>query len=435
MKSSFLCIAIACAALPSLAPTPASADDAPSAADLSAAKKAYNEGKALHDKGNLPDAIEKFKESYKLSKNPLLLYNIAFTMDEAGTKDLALTYYKKFLLDAPADAQQRPAATERVKVLEKEAPATADKPDPTATATPPKGDSKVKPAGTYTATDFQHQVVEEAPPGKPLDLSAAVPEDSGFVVTLYFRATGESNYTAKVMKPRYKELVARIPAAKMSGTAVQYYVECKDAAGTVVTRAGKATEPNLVSIEATAQPKFYPDVVDDVTPPPVQQAGGDGEDPLSGKKQVVVDQPIVNNPGEQKDAPSSGLTYAKWGTTIGSAALLGASVLFYIRAGNAAKALADDSASCGSPPCRAYDQTYDADLQSGGQRDSKIYAVTLGLGAATAVVAGYLWYREHQAKKNGDLKVGSKPSPENGGVVIAPMFDTTGVGAAAVGRF
>src|SRR5215475_9685769 len=85
------CIAVACAIA---APRTSFADEAPpSPADLAAAKKAYAEGKALHDKGNLPEAVEKFKESYRLSKNPLLLYNIAFTMDEAGTKDLALFYY------------------------------------------------------------------------------------------------------------------------------------------------------------------------------------------------------------------------------------------------------------------------------------------------------------------------------------------------------
>src|SRR5262249_23928921 len=107
------CIAIASALV---APRPSFADDAPpSAADLAAAKKAYAEGKALHDKGSLPEAVEKFKGSYRLSKNPLLLYNIAFTMDEAGTKDLALFYYKKFLTDAPPDAAQRATVTERVK--------------------------------------------------------------------------------------------------------------------------------------------------------------------------------------------------------------------------------------------------------------------------------------------------------------------------------
>jgi hypothetical protein len=432
------CIAVACAVV---APATVSfADDAPpSAADMAAAKKAYGEGKALHDKGNLADAVEKFKESYRLSKNPLLLYNIAFTMDEAGTKDLALFYYKKFLTDAPPDATQRATVTERVKVLDKEGakPDAGDKkPEP---KTEPKGN--IKPAGTYSATDFAHQVVEEAPPGKPLDITASVPDDSGFVVTLYFRASGESNFTARVMKPRYKELVARIPAAKMAGTAIQYYVECKDAAGTVVTRSGKSTEPNLVTIEPTATAKFYPDLVDEAPPPP--QVTGDNDDPLGVKKPVAqVDTNPVLTPhtdtpthGGFTDAGSSKFTYAKWGTTAGAAVFLGVGVLFYVRAHNAADALAADSTECGTPPCRKFDTAYDADVQSGGKRDALFFDIGIGLGAATAVVAGYFWYKELQAKKSGDMKVSGTSSTPAASWAVSPMADGSTIGAAAVGRF
>ena len=107
-------------------------------------------------------------------------------------------------------------------------------------------------------TDFQHQVVEDAPPGKPLDITAFVPEDSGFTVTLYYRGAGDATFTAKPMKWHYKELVARIPAAKMSGSSIQYYIEVKDQAGTVVTRSGKSTSPNLVNIDASARAALLP---------------------------------------------------------------------------------------------------------------------------------------------------------------------------------
>ena len=39
-----------------------------------------------------------------------------------------------------------------------------------------------------------------------------MPEDSGWTVTLYYRGSGDAKFIAKVMKWRYKELVARIPA-------------------------------------------------------------------------------------------------------------------------------------------------------------------------------------------------------------------------------
>ena len=97
------------------------ADDAPPTKEqLEQAKKAFGEGKALFDEGKLPEAIEKFKESYRLSKNPVLLYNIGFTLDQAGQKDKALFYYRKFLADAPKAASQRKEVEKRVAVIEKE---------------------------------------------------------------------------------------------------------------------------------------------------------------------------------------------------------------------------------------------------------------------------------------------------------------------------
>src|SRR6185503_14306028 len=75
---------------------------------------------ALFDEGKLPEAIEKFKESYRLSKNPVLLYNIGFTLDQSGQKDKALFYYRKFLADAPKTAKQRKEVEKRAAEIDKE---------------------------------------------------------------------------------------------------------------------------------------------------------------------------------------------------------------------------------------------------------------------------------------------------------------------------
>src|SRR5664279_191280 len=202
-------------------------------------------------------------------------------MEELGGKDLALLYYRQFLTDAPANADQRATAVERVKVLEKEQ--LAKQPEP-----PKPARNAIKPEGTYSATDFEHQVVEEAPPNQPLDLTASVPSDSGFKVTLFYRAAGEGEFTAQPMKWRYKELVGRIPAARMTGTTVQYYVEVRDTAGNVVTRAGKSITPNLISIDANAKPKFYPDLTDDTATnaKPDGSSNPEDEDPLHPHKQI-----------------------------------------------------------------------------------------------------------------------------------------------------
>ncbi len=58
------------------------------------------------------------------------------------------------------------------------------------------------------------------------------------------------------MKWRYKELVGRIPATKVGGSSIQYYIEAKDQAGTPVAKSGKSTSPNLINVEPGATPRL-----------------------------------------------------------------------------------------------------------------------------------------------------------------------------------
>ncbi len=455
---------VALAALLVVVPATAFADDpAPTPAQIEKAKKAFQEGKKLHEQKKLPEAIEKFKESYNLSKNPLLLYNIGLTMEEATMEDLALFYYRKFLTDAPADAAQRPQVEERVKVLSaKFNPGGEAKPpentNPTDTQpkpvveTGPRKPVEIKPPGTYTAADFQHEIVDVAPPAKPLDVTAFVPEDSGFVVTLYYRTTGEGKFSEKEMRWRYKELVARIPAPKMIGNSVQYYIEAKDTTGAVITRSGKAISPHLITLEAGAPQRFYPDFTEEgeakVTEADIK-ARDEEDDPLNkGKKQTAQatqDDPIAG-PTEEPAGPGNGFRdvgstkfkYTKWGTTIGAAAFIGIGVYSFILAGRYASDLEDWSKQCASPPCNPFDQT-SADNESAGKRYQTISNVTLGLGIATAAVAGYFWYKELTAKKRGELKVGKANDAKATSWVMVPSVggdgQTTFVGGTAVTRF
>ncbi|HEY5935448.1 MAG TPA: hypothetical protein VIU61_12450 [Kofleriaceae bacterium] len=451
MKHFIIWIAVAVVSLPA-----AFANEAPpTPQQLEAAKKAYADGKKLHEQGKLPEAIEKFKESYRLSKKPALLYNIAITMEEAGMDDLALFYFRKYLTDAP-DGDQRANAAEHVKTLEKKfgggnatKPPEPDKPEPDKPVA-----SKTKPAGTYTSADFQHEAVDAAPPGKPLDVTASVPEDSGFVVTLNYRVAGEDKFTQKTMKRRYKELVARVPAAKMSGSSLQYFVEVKDTTGAVIAKSGKATSPNLVNIEAGVSPRFYPDFTDDgeAKPASAPTASGslpssneDDDDPLNPNKKSApkqtaaldVQPPEVGGPGRGfRDVGSSKFTYAKWGSTIGAGTMLGLSVLFYVQAGNFAKALEEEATGCGTPPCAKYDD-YNAGLEASGKNRQMLSRVTLGVGVAAAAVAGYFWYKELTAKKRGEMKVSGKaPNPEaSASWLVAPMLEQDFVGAVTATRF
>jgi hypothetical protein len=433
------------------------ADDVPTKEQLDAAKKAYGEGKQLHDAGKLPEAIEKFKESYRLSRNAVLLYNIGLTLDENKQTDNALFYYRKFLSDAPADAAQRKTATDRVKQLESEKleadlngkPADSKPTDTTtnvATTKPAttKPEIKIKPAGTYQATEFQHQVVEDAPPGKVLDISAFVPEDSGWTVTLYYRAAGDAQFVAKPMAWHYHQLIARVPATKVTGSSIQYYIEVKDQAGAVVTRSAKATSPNLINLDATAQQHYFPDFTDETegkVAGSTETRHHDEEDPLNKTKHteepIEAPQP-VGPPGEGfTDVGSNKFEKAKWGTTIGAVALVGIGVAFGVMAGNQASALTDDAkmphGTCTALPC-PFD-SYDADLQSAGQRDQTLSNVAITFGVIGAVAAGYFWYREVSQKKHGETSAKATSASPEMTWMVAPAIGDHFSGAAAAVRF
>ncbi|MDQ3336492.1 MAG: hypothetical protein M4D80_15100 [Myxococcota bacterium] len=457
MNRSIISLLVALAALIVVVPAVALADDpAPTPAQIAKAKKAFQEGKKLHEQKKLPEAIEKFKESYNLSKNPLLLYNIGLTMDEAGMEDLALFYYRKFLADAPADAQQRDTVSERSKVLEKKFnPGAATQPDPAATKPDPtRPDPKkpvvIKPAGTYTASDFQHEVVDAAPPGKPLDVTAFVPEDSGFTVTLYYRTAGEGKFTSKEMRWRYKELVARVPAPKMIGDSVQYYIEVKDTAGTVIAKSAKSTSPNLVTLEAGAPQRFYPDFTEEGEAKVTQadiKARDDEDDPLNKNKKRqassssddVVIQPVDSGPPGSgfRDVGSSKFKYMKWGSTFTAGAFIGLGALAIYTGGKFATQIEEDANGCGAPPCKQYDDVA-AGWESDGKRWNTIATVSIVVGSAAALVAGYYWYKELTAKKRGELKVGKAgASPETTWVVVPSIGDgqTNFLGGTAAARF
>jgi tetratricopeptide (TPR) repeat protein len=429
------------------------AQTAPTAEQIEAAKKAFAEGKTLYDQKKLSEATEKFKESYRLSKKPLLLYYVGLSLDESGNKELALFYYKKFMTEAAPAVEQRKEAGARIKTLEaelfsagatptpsngpaKEPPKEPAKPtEPAAEKVAPSPAVKIKPAGTYTAADVQHSVVEDAPPGKPLDLSAVVPNDAGWTVSLHYRSAGEEKFTTKIMRKRYNELVARIPIDKIKANSVQYYIEVKDQAGTVIDRKGKPSSPNIIYLDAAVSPRFYPDFTDEGpvkdAPSATSQAAtisDDNEDPMNNratppKKAIVTpDDSIGGETGDgvTKNRPSSVVLY---GSTGAAAGLLGVGIVFYVRARNASKTVEDES--CKAQPCTKAFDSYLQDVESIGKRDTTISNVTLGIGLAAAGVAGYFWYKNLTAKK-------SKLSSET---AVLPVVSSDFAGAAALWSF
>ncbi|MGE0872319.1 MAG: tetratricopeptide repeat protein [Kofleriaceae bacterium] len=458
MTRSILTLAIAFAVIgPAvLHPEVAHADQTPSKADLEKAKTAFAKGKAAFDKGDFPEAIASFKQSYELSKNPVLLYNIGFANESAKMDDIALYYYRKFLAEAPADAAQRAEVTERVKVLEKKfqvvpsTPSSAERPND-GSANEPKKPIVLKPAGTYGEADFQHQIVDVAPPKKPLDITAFVPEDSGWTVTLFYRTSGEGKFASKEMKWRYKELVGRVPPTKMIGESVQYYLEVKDTTGAVITRAGKSTSPNLVTLEAGATERFYPDFDEEGKVATTEEIREQDEedDPFAKNKRTKddddddptrSDDDAIIHTGPRNgftDVGSTKFTAVKWGTTIGAVALIAGGVVLHLQAGKFASELENESKSCGDMMLCTFDP-YNADLEAGGKSRQTWSRVGFAVGAGAAAVAAYFWYKDLTAKKRGEFKVAGKNKNQDETAAtwtVVPSVDDQFAGATAAARF
>jgi hypothetical protein len=403
----------------------------PTAAQIEEAKKHFAKGKELYDKGDKAGAVEEFKEAYKLSKNPTLLYNVGFVYDELKDKPLAVHYYKKFLEDAPTNektADNKKLATERVKALEKEIEDENKVPDqpPDQPDQPP--DQPDKPAEVFT-----HSIIEEAPPGKPLDIVAVIPKDSGLKLALFYRRAGEDEFKTTRMKQRYDEMVARIPATEMQGSTMQYYIEVRDPAGKMIAASGRASSPNIVYLDENAKPHFYDDDVDE---------------PPNGDEPPVT--PIDTG-------GSRTMLYAKWGATGGAGLFLTLSVVFYFVASSASADLETEAFNsthptpmpdrCGngtSPPCTQF-ADFQKGLQSSGQSAETWTNVSLVLGVASAAAAGALWYWDLKKSKKKTVQPGPAESPDDGTegedeearirLFTAPMVGPSFLGVAAVIEF
>jgi hypothetical protein len=460
-------ILIACVLL-ALAPARSALAKPPTEADLAQAKTVFGEGRKLFDAGNFAEAAEKFKESYKLSKKPLLLYNIALAFDKAGNNKQALFFYRTFLAEGDKADKNRKEAEGRVKILEKEqlqaelsgtssssgssgsSGSSSGSSSSSSAATQPKPEVKAKPAGTYKASDFQHMLIDTAPPGKPLDVTASVPEDAGWTVTLYYRGSGDAKFIAKVMRWRYKELVGRIPGDKVAGSTIQYYIDAKDAAGNTVARSGKSTSANLITIEPGATPRFYPDFTEDgdtAATPTQQKATDTEEDPLAKGKGGDND----DEPGDNKvtapiggdptagpvDAPKNKYSRMKWITTGVAGGLLAAAIITWSLGNSQQSNLETDVTNrngmgCTMAPCFAFD-LYDIDVQNAGERYNTLHKISMVTGVLATGVAAFFWYKERKYLKARDRQA-SKP---RGGseLVVAPAFGEGFAGAAAAARF
>jgi tetratricopeptide (TPR) repeat protein len=106
-----------------------------------AAKRFYEAGTLLFDRGEFADAAKEFERAYSEQPLPSLLYNIASAYDKAGDRKKAVESYRKYVATMP-ESNDVAAARSRADVLDRElkeleqAKAAAQQPPKRAVAPP-----------------------------------------------------------------------------------------------------------------------------------------------------------------------------------------------------------------------------------------------------------------------------------------------------------
>ncbi len=85
--------------------------------DDSRARELYENGAILYEEGRYEDAIEAWQEAYRISKKPLLLFNIANAQERVGAWRDALESLNRYRAFAPAD--ERDVLDRRMKNIER----------------------------------------------------------------------------------------------------------------------------------------------------------------------------------------------------------------------------------------------------------------------------------------------------------------------------
>ena len=114
MRGSVLIATLLVGALAWAAP-PSKDDEA-----TAAARRFYESGTYLFDRGQFVDAAKEFERAYEVQPRPALLYNIASAYDKGGERMKAVENYRKYVATMPG-APDVASARARADVLEREA--------------------------------------------------------------------------------------------------------------------------------------------------------------------------------------------------------------------------------------------------------------------------------------------------------------------------
>src|SRR5262249_61136022 len=81
------------------------------------AKAHYEKAQQLYATGNYDEAIAEYQEAYRLKPHPNVLYNIAQAYERLLDYAQSVTWFERYLAEAPPDAPERVIVENRLKIL------------------------------------------------------------------------------------------------------------------------------------------------------------------------------------------------------------------------------------------------------------------------------------------------------------------------------
>jgi tetratricopeptide (TPR) repeat protein len=144
-------------------------------ADTQRAREAFREGQKHYNLGEFSDALERFKEAYRLKPDPVLLYNIGQCQWKMGDLKAAVHSYRAYLRGA-GDVANRPEVEARIAELEQK---IRDREAAAAQPKEPVGLPSAAPVPAAPPPGFT--VVEVSPPPAP-----AAPHESSLAHQWWF---------------------------------------------------------------------------------------------------------------------------------------------------------------------------------------------------------------------------------------------------------
>jgi hypothetical protein len=177
----------------------------------SEAKEHFKRGVKLYNLGHFQEAIPEFEKAYDLDPEPILLFNIAQSHRQNGSKERALFFYRRYLEQDPntnkrADVEQR--MKELAQALQQE---NEQKQKPPTEVSPPPGGAAATPGGTTgtttattpgptTATTPNTTGTTPVVAGGPPPAESVVPVRLAFALGPTFASlSGKNNVSAPVM--------------------------------------------------------------------------------------------------------------------------------------------------------------------------------------------------------------------------------------------